>query len=157
MGDCGLSFGITYLGIIRRRVFALISIWRRPPGSPCPAHQSAEKSAVERPALAQTPISAELPIATSSPFSTTHDFAAPPLLLQCAGGRPVVRQDDSIVPNYSSYLNLNSSPQFLPSSLQRSTFLTDTRSCTPDYSPPASPLHRRTPSEDTIDLYFTPT
>ena len=125
-----------------------------PAGSPLPTHQSAEDPLVERPALAQTPISAELLVATSSPCSSVHDFA-PPLLLQCAGGRPVVHQDDSIVPNYSPDFDLNSSSQLLPSSLQRSTFLTDIRSCAPNYSPPASALHRGTPSEDAIDLCFT--
>ena len=92
------------------------------------------------------------PLPLAPPTVSRH---APPLLLQCAGGRPVARQDDSIVPKYPSYLNLNSSPQSLPSSLQRRSFLTDIRSCTPDYSPPASPLHRRAPSEDTTVLYFT--
>ena len=125
-----------------------------PAGSPPPAHQPPEKSVVMRPALAQTPIGAELPIATSSPFSSTHDFT-PPLSLQCAGERPVAHQDGPVVPNYSPDLDMNSSPHCLPSSLQRNTFLTDTRPCNPDYSPPASPLHRRAPSENTIDLCFT--
>ena len=128
-----------------------------PAGLPPPAHQSTEKSVVKRPALAQTPIRAELPITTSSPFSSTHDFT-PPLSLQCAGERPVTSQDGSVVPNYSPDLNLNSSPHRLSSSPQRNTFLTDIRPCTPDYSPPASPpppLHRRAPSENTIDLCFT--
>ena len=92
------------------------------------------------------------PLPLAPPTISHH---APPLSPQCAGGRPMARQDDSFVPNYSPYLDLNSSPQFLPSSRQRSTFLTDLRSCTSDYSPPVSPLHRRAPSEDTIVLYFT--
>jgi hypothetical protein len=104
-------------------------------------------------ALAQIPIPAGLPITTFSSVSSIHDIA-PPLSLQCPGEIPVAHQGDSTVSNYPLKFNPNFSPQHLPSSLQRSTFLTDIRSCTPDYSPPASPLHTRAPSETTIDLCF---
>lgn len=127
-----------------------------PTAPPPAAYQPNEKSVVMRPtlALAQAPIPTELPIATSSPFSSTHDFAPPPSL-QSGGVIPVAHRGDSVVSDYPSNPDTNSPPQHLPSTLQRNTFLTDIRSSTPDYSPPASPLHGGAPSEDTIDLCFS--
>ena len=125
-----------------------------PPSGVVPegSHLLAEKCVAMRPILAQTPIPAEPNIATS-PFAS-NDFA-PPLSLQCAGGISAAHQGDSFVSNYSPNFNPHTSPRHPPSSPQRSTFLTNVRSCTPDYSPSASPPDRRAPSEITIDLCFT--
>jgi len=124
-----------------------------PAGLSPAAHQPAEKCMVMRPALAQKPFCAELAIASSSSFSSTHDSATP-LSPHYAGETSEADQSNSIVSNSSPTLNRHSS-QYLPSSSQRSTFLTDSRSRTPDYSPPVSPLHQSAPSETTIDLCFT--
>ncbi len=124
-----------------------------PEGSPPAAHQLAEKCVAMGPVLAQAPIPAE-PAIYTSPIASTHDFA-PPLSLQCAGEIPAVHQGGSSVSNDSPNLNPHSSPQYFPSTPQRSSFFTDIRSCSPNYSPPASRLHRRAPSDSTIDLCFT--
>ena len=71
---------------------------------------------------------------------------------------PVAHQDGSNVPNYSSYLNLNSSSQFLPSSLQPSHLsYRYSLMCPRIFStrPLAPALRRRPPSEGSIDLCFT--
>ena len=123
-----------------------------PKGSPKAAHQLAEKCVTMHSVLAQASVPAEPAIATSS-IASIHNFT-PPLSLPSADETPAAHQSDSIVSNYLPNLNLHSSPQYPPSTPQQSSFLTDTRPCTPDQSPSASHLHRRAPSESTIDLCF---
>ena len=106
-----------------------------------------------RPVLAQTPF-AKFSIATSAPVNHTLD-SEPSLSLPCTDGVPAVYRSNSTVSNDSPNCHRHSSPQSLSSRPQPETFLTDIHSCTPNCSPPASPLHQRAPSEITIDLCLT--